>query len=211
MSHRRAKRARREQRLREAAAPPARTLSMRRVATGGSIAAGAALLAVGLVFARSTGPAVPLTTFTPAEGAPAGATTPTGGPLELEGTNALTGRPINLRSLAGKPTVVTIWASWCHGCNHEGPAFGRFIRAHPEVGFFGINFQDTSEGAHAFVSQYGWNFPSIADHDGRLAFSLGLQGTPTTIFLDAQHREVTRIIGATDESGFEAALALAAA
>lgn len=173
----------------------------------GSVVAGVAALGVGIVLARGTGPALPASVFTPAAGAAAGAAVPTGEPIELEGTDAVTGRPISLRSVAGKPVVLTIWASWCHGCNSEGPAFGRFIRAHPEVGFFGINFQDTSDGARGFTSYYGWGFPSVADPDGRMAFSLGLQGTPTTIFLDAEHREVTRIIGATDETGFEAALA----
>lgn len=173
--------------------------------------AASAALGVGVVVARDIGPAAPISTFTPANGAAAAPAAPTGQPIELEGTDAVTGRRISLQSLAGKPVVLTIWASWCHGCNHEGPALGRFIRDNPDAGFFGINFQDTREGARAFTSNYGWNFESVADPDGRLAFSLGLQGTPTTIFLDAQHREVTRIIGATDEAGLEAALAQATA
>jgi hypothetical protein len=51
------------------------------------------------------------------------------------------------------------------------------------------------------TSGYDWRFPSVFDPEGRIAYELGLQGTPTTIFLDTDHREVARIVGETDEAG----------
>jgi hypothetical protein len=66
----------------------------------------------------------------------------------------------------------------------------------------GVNLQDSSSGARKFYRRYGWKFPSIADPNGKIAAALRLQGMPTTVFLDARHREVTRIIGETDLAGF---------
>jgi thiol-disulfide isomerase/thioredoxin len=102
--------------------------------------------------------------------------------------------------------VVTIWASWCPGCNAEARTLARFAKSHPEAGFIGVDFSDTKDDARGFYEKYGWTFPSVFDPDGQIAGELGLQGTPTTIFLDREHREVARIVGETDEAGFAGGL-----
>jgi protein-disulfide isomerase len=48
--------------------------------------------------------------------------------------------------------------------------------------------------------------PTVEDPFGTIATGLGLQGTPTTIFLDANHREVGRVVGAMDQDGLEDAI-----
>jgi thiol-disulfide isomerase/thioredoxin len=173
-----------------------RSRSRRAVAAAVTLAV-VGILAAGIAVARDQGPA----TVTPIE-APAGAQHA----AQLAGTDPVTGKAVSLADYAGKPVVVNIWASWCSGCNEEADELARVAAAHSEVAFLGINFQDSREGARDFYREYGWRFPSIYDPRGEIAYGLGLQGTPTTIFLDAQHREVGRIVGATDEAGFEDAL-----
>lgn len=168
--------------------------SRRRLAVAVAVVALAAVLAAGVVAARQTGPAVAV------RGAG------TGEPVALSGVEVRTGRTIDLNEFRGRPVVINIWASWCPGCNAEAAALGRFARAHPEAAVVGVNLQDSTAAALGFYDRHGWTFPSISDPDGRLAFGLGLQGTPTTIVLDAEHREVARIIGETDEAGFTDAL-----
>ncbi len=63
------------------------------------------------------------------------------------------------------------------------------------------------EAARDFYARWGWKHPSIDDPRGEISKSLGLQGTPTTFFLDSSHRIVTRIVGETDLAGFEQGLA----
>jgi thiol-disulfide isomerase/thioredoxin len=126
--------------------------------------------------------------------------------VAFRGTDIVSGNEVSLARFAGRPVVVAIWASWCPGCNAEAHALARFAKAHPEAGFIGVNFSDTKDAARSFYRQYGWRFPSVFDPDGRIAGELGLQGTPTTIFLDAEHREVARIVGETDETGFAGGL-----
>ena len=116
----------------------------------------------------------------------------------LSGRDVVTGREVELASFRGKPTVVAIWASWCPPCQEDGPVFARFIREHPDVAFVGVDFDDGVEAARAFIRTYGWRFSSVADPTGRIAEGrLGMRTMPTTIVLDADHREVGRLLGAT--------------
>jgi thiol-disulfide isomerase/thioredoxin len=150
----------------------------------------AAVVIGGALLARDTGP---VTVSSPRAA---------GDTVAFEGRDVLSGETVSLARFAGKPVVVSIWASWCPGCNAEARTLARFAAAHPEAGFVGVDYRDTRADARAFYRKYGLRFPSVFDPDGRLAAELGLTGTPTTIFLDAEHREVARIVGETDEAGF---------
>jgi thiol-disulfide isomerase/thioredoxin len=122
--------------------------------------------------------------------------------LALRGSDPITGKSFNIAQYRGKPVVINFWASWCPGCYREAKDFARFAAAHPEAGVVGINFRDDTAAARGFYRRFDWRFPSVADPRGRIAARLRLQGMPTTIFLDARHREVARIVGETDFAGF---------
>jgi thiol-disulfide isomerase/thioredoxin len=146
----------------------------------------------GLLAARSHGPAAP------------SAVSQRG--VDFSGTDPVSGRRISVADYRGKPVVINVWGSWCSGCRDEARDLASFAAAHPEVQVLGVDLQDTTGGAKAFYRTYGWRHPSVFDPDGKIAFALGLQGTPTTYFLDAQHRLVTQIVGATNRAGFEQGL-----
>lgn len=126
--------------------------------------------------------------------------------LELSGTSPITGERVSLVDYRGRPVVLNIWASWCTGCRDEARDLAAFAQAHPEAQVVGLDTQDSDGDARAFYRQFGWSHPSVRDPSGSAAARLALQGLPTTIFLDAEHREVTRIVGATDRAGFEQGL-----
>jgi thiol-disulfide isomerase/thioredoxin len=174
-------------------------VSRRNITIAALVAAVVAVVIVGAVLGRDTGPA----TAVPSSGGAGGVT--------FEGEDIFDGGKISLSRFEGKPVVVTIWASWCPGCNAEARTLARFAKAHPEAAFIGVDFSDTKEDARGFYEKYGWEFPSVFDPDGRIAGELGLQGTPTTIFIDREHREVARIVGETDEAGFAGGLQRATA
>ena len=129
--------------------------------------------------------------------------------MNLSGTDPVTGRHVSLTQYRNKPVVINVWGSWCEGCKAEAADLARFQQAHPEAQVVGVDLQDSRSGAREFYRRYGWRHPSIADPNGELAARLGLQGTPSTFFLDRRHRLVTRIVGAADLAGFNAALARA--
>lgn len=173
-----------------------------------------ALLAVGLLtlrdrpvkanFSAAEVPQANVTATTPAA-----ARTPLSGrgaPITVSGTSPTSGAPTRLADLRGTPVVMVIWASWCPGCNSEAPHLQRVAASRRDVRFFGINYRDSPADARDFVRKYGWTLPSVEDRSGSISQGLGLQGTPTTLFLDAQHREIGRVVGPMDEAGLREAI-----
>ena len=104
------------------------------------------------------------------------------------------GKAANGTSLAGKLTLVNLWATWCVPCRAEMPALGRL-----QAALGGANFtvtainMDVSNPAHArqFLSDVGvsnlafYSDPnlSVLDELKRRGLTIGL---PTTLLLDAK-------------------------
>ena len=197
MSQRKARRARQHTRSVEPAPRAARS-RLRRLALPVLVVVVAGALVGGYFAARSNGPARATRVTHQSDGS-----------LELAGTDPITGRHVDLASYRGKPLVLNVWGSWCPGCNAEAADLARFARSHPNIQVVGIDTQDSSTGAKAFYRKWGWRHPSIADPRGELAAQLGVQGYPTTFFLNARHRPVRQIVGATNLAGFEQGLAAA--
>lgn len=129
-----------------------------------------------------------------------------GQPISLAGSSPIDGAAVDLAAFRGKPVVLQIWASWCPGCNAEAPHMAELSKLRSDVAFVGLNYRDSASESKAFYTKYGWTFPSIEDQDGEKAFGLGLQGTPTTVFLDAKHREVGRFVGEADRASLVEAI-----
>jgi thiol-disulfide isomerase/thioredoxin len=199
MSQRRAKRERQAHAEARKSQPPARGWMKVAFVVAVLIVSGAIAAAVAL--SRSgggSGTSAPVA-------APGSPTSESGdSPLTLHGTDPVTGKQVSLAAFTGRPIVLNIWASWCTGCAAEARALASFERAHREAQVVGIDIQDSKAGARAFYRRFGWRHPSIFDPSGSLAARLGLQGLPTTIFLDRRHRVVARVVGETDLAGFTA-------
>lgn len=199
MSQRQAKRARQVHRVQSPksrqSSKPEQASRSTLVRVGLAVGALALIGAIvgGVVLSRGRGPATAVAVST-------------NGPLKLSGTNPITGQPVDIASYVGKPVVVNVWASWCPGCNQEAADLARFAAQHRNVQVVGVDTQDTTGGAKGFYRRWNWHHPSIADPSGRLAASLAGQGLPTTYFLDAQHRIVSRIVGAGNLASFDQGL-----
>lgn len=84
----------------------------------------------------------------------------------------------------GNVTLLTFWASWCAGCEQEQP-FLMSKRDDPRVVWWGVNYKDTTDAAHAFLARVGNPFSAMAaDPTGRLGMDFGVYGTPETFLLD---------------------------
>lgn len=194
MSQRRARQARRANRPDTSSQPRHSSLLRdRRLWSVAGVLALIAVIGAGIVIARGSGAAQPIAQAS-------------GETVSFSGTEPVTGKRVSLADYAGKPVVINVWGSWCPGCVAEAEDLRRFAADHPEVQLVGVDLQDTSGAARAFYERWRWVHPSISDPDGEISFSLGLQGTPSTFFLDRQHRMVTRIVGETDYAGFERGL-----
>lgn len=123
-----------------------------------------------------------------------------GSPVELTGED-LEGEPLDLADLRGKPTVVTVWGSWCGPCIAEAPDV---VAAAEELertaNFVGINLRDASTSeAQAYERKYDVPYPSFYSPDGQamLSFSgtLGPRTIPAFVVLDREGRIAGSIIG----------------
>lgn len=165
----------------------------RRLWAGVGVVVLVAVLAVGIAVARGTGAAEPVS----ARGEEI---------VSFSGSDPITGKRVSLDDYLGMPVVINVWGSWCPGCIAEAEDLRRFAADHPEVQVVGVDLQDTKGAARAFYERWRWTHPSVFDPDGEISFSLGLHGTPSTFFLDREHRVVSRIVGETDYGGFERGL-----
>lgn len=135
-----------------------------------------------------------------------GAVWMTGSAVALSGENSqqlpemtlvgIDGRPFPIGSLAGKPVVINLWASWCPPCRREMPVLAKAQAASPGVVFV---FANQGESA-AIVSHYlaAEKLPLknvLLDSTGSLADFIGSHGLPTTLFFNKEGRLVERRAG----------------
>jgi cytochrome c biogenesis protein CcmG, thiol:disulfide interchange protein DsbE len=109
---------------------------------------------------------------------------------------------------AGKPLVLNMFGSWCPPCNMEAPDLATFAEQNPGAQVVGIACEDTEKDAVAFMEKYGLTYPMVLD-DGSLVQEFAITAYPTTIFFDAQGKEVDRLVGAASLDQFNASLAKA--
>ena len=111
----------------------------------------------------------------------AGEAVPTTGLPLLEG-----GGSESLADYRGRWVLVNFWASWCLPCRAEAPALEEFQRRHGGPGFtvLGIDTQDLSGDARAFVEKYGLSYPQLRDGGGDTADEYGTTGVPENFLVD---------------------------
>jgi cytochrome c biogenesis protein CcmG/thiol:disulfide interchange protein DsbE len=93
----------------------------------------------------------------------------------------------------GRWVLVNFWASWCGPCRDEAPALEEFQRRHGggEFTVLGINLDDNTDDARAFVERYGLSYPQLRDGDGRdRRDAYGMTGFPESFLVDPRGRLV---------------------
>ncbi len=96
--------------------------------------------------------------------------------------------------LAGKVSLVNVFASWCLPCRVEHPILMRL--ADEGVPIYGINIRDTPEDARRFLDRLGNPYRRIgADNNGRVSIDWGVYGYPETFIVDRDGRIRYKHIG----------------
>ena len=92
----------------------------------------------------------------------------------------------SLGEYRGGWVLVNFWASWCLPCRAEAPALEEFQRRHggPRFTVLGIDTQDLSGDAEAFVERYDLTYPQLRDGNGDIADEYGTTGVPENFLID---------------------------
>ena len=119
-------------------------------------------------------------------------------PLAITGFD---GAPIDLAALRGQGVVLNFWASWCGPCRAEAPLLEAAWQRERDRGivFVGVNVDDTTDAAQAFLAEFGLSYPNGPDTAERWGDRFGVNGLPTTFFIEPGRRNSHDGAGAGDD------------
>ena len=107
-----------------------------------------------------------------------------------------TNKPVKLSDYRGKTVVLNFWATWCGPCRAEMPAFKKVYDAHrDQMVILAVNYRESPEQIEFFNRDFALTFPLLVDRSGGVQDHYGVQGLPSTFFIDAQGVLRARAVG----------------
>lgn len=105
----------------------------------------------------------------------------------------------------GHWVLVNLWASWCSPCRQEAPDLERFARSWRDrnVRVLGIDVQDNSDDALAFVREYGIRYRQLRSVGDERSAAFGSTGVPENFLVDPRGRLALIWRGPVDEKFLE--------
>ena len=101
--------------------------------------------------------------------------------------NTYAGKIIELSKLKGKVVIVNFWATWCPPCRAEIPDFIKVYNVYKSKGVEIIGIALDEEGwskVKPFVDKNKINYPIVLGSMDIVQQYGGIQGIPTTFFVD---------------------------
>ena len=94
------------------------------------------------------------------------------------------GEVVNNATMAGKPALLNVWATWCAACRQEHDALLTLAR-NELIPIYGLNYKDDRNAAIRWLQQLGDPYTAIAyDPDGMVGLDWGVYGAPETFLID---------------------------
>ena len=111
------------------------------------------------------------------------------------------GGTASLDDYRGRVVVLNFWASWCKPCRVESPLLERWHRRMLGQGgtVLGVDMQDVTESAQAFIDEYGLSYPMLKDREGEGVEKFGVVAYPETFVIDRKGRIAAVRRGPVDE------------
>lgn len=103
-------------------------------------------------------------------------------------TDLASGEPASLEAYRGEWLLVNFWSSWCKPCETESPELQAFQDANAgKVAVVGVNLEDASDDARAFVARFGLTYPQLRAVDNRgLREDYGMVARPENFLIDPE-------------------------
>ena len=111
-------------------------------------------------------------------------------------------KQLNLNDYKGNLILLNFWATWCEPCKEEMPSLNR-LQVNENLSnlkIFAINIsQESKKKVDGFFKDFGIkNFDPYYDAPITLAKTFSLRGVPTTILINKDGKEFSRIFGSID-------------
>ena len=96
------------------------------------------------------------------------------------------GGKVRLADLRGQVVMINFWATWCGPCRQEMPLLAQLSTKYEPLGFtlLGVNVEPDSAAAVTWLKGMPVTFPILFDTDSTVAGSFGVEGMPSTVFVD---------------------------
>ena len=122
----------------------------------------------------------------------------------------LSGAPVSLSSLRGRPVLVNFWATWCPPCRAELPELQALSQEAPRcLAVLGVAI-DSGPAAQvaAFVRERGLTYP-IAVDEGPAGLAYKIFALPHSVLVGPRGEVIGRFRGKVTAAGVKAALVAA--
>ena len=119
------------------------------------------------------------------------------------------GKPVALASLRGKAVLLNFWATWCGPCKIEMPWLVDLQKKYGPQGLqiVGVAMDDTSDKEIAdFAHKMGVNYVVLKGTEKVGDLYGGVEGLPTTYYLDRSGKVVDKTLGLAGELVIEDAI-----
>jgi thiol-disulfide isomerase/thioredoxin len=108
-------------------------------------------------------------------------------------------------AVAGRVTVLNLWATWCAPCIEELPSLAALAAAYPDsIQVIALNIDASADETKAFLDQHAPTLAAWRDPKMATVQALKAQGVPATILYDSTGLERARLMGKADWNGPDA-------
>ncbi len=96
------------------------------------------------------------------------------------------GADVRLSEFKGQVVMINFWATWCGPCRQEMPLLQQLQSKYEPLGFtlLGVNVENDSAAAQAWLKGVPVTFPILFDRRNEVAERFGVEGMPSTVFVD---------------------------
>jgi len=137
-------------------------------------------------------------------------------PMPAVSGRTLTGQELRLAADHGHVIVLNFWGSWCTVCQREAPALAVAAQQLKPSGvrFVGVDVEDNTASAKAYLQQYGLLYPSLNDPGDLIAAEFNqlipVSALPSTLVISPDGKIAGRVIGAASVQGLRRLIKAAA-
>jgi cytochrome c biogenesis protein CcmG, thiol:disulfide interchange protein DsbE len=122
--------------------------------------------------------------------------------FSLKGLN---GNKVTLKSLKGKPIILTFWATWCSPCKEELPTLEKFGEGKKDqLTILTIAMDGDEKKVRRFIEENKMNLVVVLDVSEQTARTYRVRMIPTTFLINREGMIIGTIVGQRDWSVQEA-------